>query len=313
MERALPRPTWIAWSRLAGLAVGLSLYLALNWYFIQGIDWGQQHTDWQLFSTLPATMADGALYDQSRYPEQPWVWSPLFAPFMVGVTWLGYWPWIAVKVASLALLWRRPRLIALVLGSYAFYADLSSSGVFTPIFVAGALALTGSRLAAYVYLAMFLLVPRPVQLPLVLYLLWQMPDLRRPFAIGAAIYGLGVLASGYTIEWVTSMLDRTNGYNFYGPTYVFGKLWLLVGVPLAAWLTWRGRPGLAGWLVAPYMVQTYWLMPLIDLRLRDPEPVTGQLVVGHEVLRVADQHQSDGRRLGNAGDLSEPCIAHPIH
>ena len=271
MDRALPRPLDLPWRRALLIGGLLAIYVPLNMYFITRIEWGPQHTDWQQFLRLPEAIRDGALYDADRFIEQPWVWSPLFAPIMVGVTWLGYWGWVAVKFAALTLLWRTPWLIALALASFAFWIDAAAVNVVTLVFVSGALALRGSRWAAYANLALFLFMPRLLQLPMAVYLLWKMPDIRRPFLVGAVIYGLGVLASGYAFDWITTMLGRAEGVTFYGPQAVFGAGWVLVGIPLAALLAWRGLPGTAGVMAVPYTVETYWIMPLLDLsRRRSP-------------------------------------------
>ena len=254
-------------TRAVVIGIGLGVYTAFNLYFIQHREWAVGvESDWWQYQALPAAMARGDLYNRELYPNLPWIWSPLFAPIMVGVTALGYWAFVAIKFVALAFLWRMPWLIVLALLSYAFWADALAVNVFTFVFVSAALALTGNRPAAYAYFALCLFLPRPVQIPVALYLLWTMPDLRRPVLVGSIIYGVGILASGYAIEWPAAMLNRIGDHpEFFGPTLLFGTAWLLIGVPLAAWLTRRGYPGTAGWVATPYMIETYWLMPLLDL------------------------------------------------
>lgn len=270
MDRALLRPLDVPWRRI-GVAVLLVAYVLVNLHFItHSLPWGDS-PDWQQFLALPDAIASGTLYQMET--ELPWIWSPLLAPAMIVVTWIGYWPWVLVKVGVLAFLWRSPWLVALALVSYGFWADLWAGNTFTFVFVAGALAIRGNRWAALAYFALLLLTPRPVQLPLATWLLWQDRSLWRPAALLALGLGVATLATGYAFDWLRAMLAYgADAYTFYGFTWAFGKAWLIVGIPLAVWLTWKGRPGLAGFVASPYTLSTYWLMPLIDLlRLGRPE------------------------------------------
>jgi len=52
-----------------------------------------------------------------------------------------------------------------------------------------------------------------------------------------------------------------------GPPAWLGSAWLLIGVPLGAWLTWRGRVGWAGLAISPYWLMPYYLMLLLELRI----------------------------------------------
>ena len=75
-------------------------------------------------------------------------------------------------------------------------------------------------------------------------------------------------------EWVARLLDSTAdiGSDFnIGPSALIGSWWLIVGIPLGIWLTWRGRIGLAGLAVSPYVLPYYLLigvLELVPMRLR---------------------------------------------
>lgn len=56
----------------------------------------------------------------------------------------------------------------------------------------------------------------------------------------------------------------------FSPTRLIGVVWLLIGVPLAAWLTWKGRVGIAGLAMTPYLLPPYLLMLLWDLMTPRP-------------------------------------------
>jgi hypothetical protein len=229
--------------------------------------------DWQLFSQLPTAVAGDTIYEIS--PEVSFVWSPVAAWLMAGVALLGYWAWAALHVASVLLL-RSPLLVGLVLVSYAFWFDVAQGNTVTFVFVAGFLAIGGSRRASLVYLALLVLMPRPLMVPLAVWLLWKDHSLWRPFAAIFAIHAALVLASGDIGPWVASMLhhDLAPGITV-GPTAWVGRWWLLVGVPLA-WLAWRGHIGWASLAVSPYVTPQYLLFVLWELvpgnRRLDGEP-----------------------------------------
>ena len=140
------------------------------------------------------------------------------------------------------------------------------------VFAAGVVALSGSRAGAITYLGLCCLVPRPVQLPLALWLLWKRPDVRLPFAALATVTVVFAIASGYLVDWlgVLVAIGRTNDIHFanLSPTKWIGPAWLVVGVPLGAWLTLKGNVGLAGLAISPYILPAY---PVLCLALgEDP-------------------------------------------
>jgi hypothetical protein len=225
--------------------------------------------DWAIWTGIWEAYGNGTLY---TFSEIPFVWSPLMAPVMALVPVMGFWTWAALHALAVLLL-RDWRLIGLVLVSAPFWSDVAGANTFVFVFVAGVLALRGSRFAGIVYLALWLLLPRPVQVPLALWLLWKMPELRWPFVALVVVNALAVLATGYGPEWIGTMLDygQEPMWNI-GPTFLFGTAWLIVGVPLAAWLTWRGHVGLAGLAMSPYVITNYLLMLLIRIPLGRPRP-----------------------------------------
>lgn len=271
-------------------AVGLALYIGINVALITMLRPDTNHPDWQLWLSLPDKLAAGTLYVQTG--ETRWVWSPILAPVMAAAPLLGYWTWGALHVAAVFLL-RDWRIIALVLLSWGFWIDTIGGNTFAFVFVAGVLALRSSRPAAIVYLGLCILMPRPIQLPLALWLLWSMPSIRLPTLALFAVHALAVLGTGYADEWLASMLRQTGPLaGDIGPTLLFGKAWLIVGIPLAVYLTWKGRLGWAGVAMSPYMLPAYWLMPLLDL-----VPHVRWLRQGEQgQRRVPDAKVVEGRR-----------------
>lgn len=243
-----------------GLNIGLSLYSVSK-----GVPF---NPDWALWNALPAALESGSPYRAEA--SVPFVWSPLMAWVMATVVLhVGFWPWAALHIGALALL-RDPLIILLVLASWGFWLDLGGGNTLVFAFVAAFLAVRGSRVAVVVSLVLFLLMPRPVQLPVVIWLLWTMPWSRLPFVALAAAHAALVLVTGLGGEWVQAMLAYGPGSHPYdlGPGRWLGPLWLVIGVPLAGWLWLRGLPGSAGLAISPYVVPQYMLMPLIDVRLR---------------------------------------------
>lgn len=279
LNRALPAPRPIPWKFvLLASYVGVNLVL-IPTKIVLGPDVGE---DWTLLSQLPNAIVDGTIYEIGR-PAVWFVWSPVAAWLMAGVTLLGYWQWAALHVVSVLLL-RRPLLIGLVLVSYAFWFDVAQGNTATFVFVAGVLAMAGSRGASLVYLGLLLLMPRPLMAPIAVWLLWNDRSLWRPFAAIFVTHAAMVLASGDLWPWMASLLeyDLSPGITT-GPTALVGRWWLLAGVPLGAWLAWRGHFGWASLAVSPYVIPQYLLFILWELVPRNHQG-------------AGDTQHEDGRR-----------------
>ena len=250
-RRHLP---WQVWA--AGIYFAINFALILVSYPLDG------GPDWDLWVALPDAIADGAMYE--RRTEAPFVWSPVAGWFMALVpTVIGYWPWYAIHIAAVFLL-RDWRLIGITLITAGIWIDAAMGNTFTFVFVAGVLAYRGSRPAAIVYLALLLLIPRPLQVPLAAWLVWKMPEVRLPFLALVVVHTGVVIASGYALDWYAAMSIQGGNGNV-GPTAVFGYAWFSVGIPLAIWLTLKGRVGFAGVALSPYVLGAYWLWPAIEI------------------------------------------------
>lgn len=218
--------------------------------------------DWLTYEMLPDHLENGTLY------EIPWAWSPAAAWTMAAILPIGYILWTALHIVVLPLL-RDWRLILLTLMSMPFWLDAVLGHTTVFVLVTGAAALRGSRTGTLTSVALFLLAPRPVQAPLLVWLLWKQPDIR--VAVGVMASGMAVvtLASGYTTEWIAATTSMTSRYldnaANYSPTRWLGLAWLLIGAPLAAWLTRKGRVGLAGLALAPYVLPQYPLLLIWEL------------------------------------------------
>ena len=265
--RVLPAPRPIPWKFvLLASYVGVNLVL-IPTKIVLGPDVG---VDWLLFRQLPHAINDGTIYEIGR-PAVWFVWSPVAAWVMAGVAVLGYWVWAGVHVACVLLL-RKPLLIGLVLISYAFWFDVAQGNTATFVFIAGALAMAGSRGASLVYLGLLLLMPRPLMAPIAVWLLWKDRSLWRPFAAIFVIHAVLVLASGDLLPWMATLLEYQLSPGLtIGPTALVGRWWLLVGIPLGAWLAWRGHLGWASLAVSPYITPQYLLFILWELVPRNDQ------------------------------------------
>lgn len=283
--RALPAPRPIPWKFvLLASYVGVNLVL-IPTKVVLGPD---VPVDWDIFRRLPAAIGIGTVYDLGT--EVPFTWSPVAAWIMAGVSLVGYWPWVVAHVAAALLLFRTPLLMGLVLVSYSFWFDVAQGNTVSLAFIAGVLALQGSRPASLVYLGMLLLMPRPLMVPLAIWLLWHDRSLWRPFAALFLVHAVLVLGSGYAVPWLEAMFtyDLAPGITI-GPTAWLGRWWLLAGIPLAAWLTWRGHIGWASLAVTPYITPQYPLVVLWELAPRHHQ--VNDASSGEAVADEAATHQ----------------------
>lgn len=245
----------LTWPRIA-----LALYVAVNAGVILYIARPDPTSgDWQLWKALPAALPN-QIYNTST--DIPFVWSVPAAWIMAAVAMLGYWWWFAAHFVALWYLRSSPLILVLTAGFWGFWVDAAQGNIFTFVFVAGYLALRGSKSAGLVYFALCALAPRPVQLPLALWLFWKTPELRVP-SLAMAIL-VGALSAGHLSQWIVTALAYDAPFNA-SPTHFIGGLWFVVGLPLALWLTWRGRVGLAGLAMSPYIMPYYLLFGLLEL------------------------------------------------
>lgn len=250
------------------LAAGLVAFGCLNlyvaWPTIVAVFDGSYPFDWTNFVEAAQRFGTGTLYDQD--PPYAFRWSPVAAWLLGFVTLVPLWLWQLLHVAALPLL--RPWLLtAAVLVSYPFWFDVQTGNLMTFVAVSGFLALRGNRAATAAFLVLTVLIPRPLMLPLAIWLLWRRPATRLPFAALFAAHAALVTVSGYGADWLAAVADVNaevaNAYNF-GPSAVIGALWIPIGLAIGAWLTWRGNLGMASMAVSPYWLPYYFLMLVLE-------------------------------------------------
>lgn len=197
--------------------------------------------------------------------------SPLFAMAMPAISWIGT---IGIRVVTVAAALALPTwpMRVLALASWPFVMDLQHGAMLTFVVLLGAWALRGHRWAVMGFVLLSVLSPRPLMLPVAAYLVWRQPWARLPALAIVVAHAVGVGLTGYADDWI-AMLSAvgTDGvekaFNL-SPSRFIGRWWLLIGVPLAAWLTLRGRVGFAALAISPYLLPHYLLVALLELDAR---------------------------------------------
>ncbi len=272
-----PSPRTHHWQRDTGVrarfvvvGTALGLLVILNFAVLlqpaSAANW-RCAVDWGVMTSAANAVAAG----KSPFVTTSWGatfhWSPIAAWLLVPITTLGLSIWRLAHFAAILALGDR-RLIAITLLSWPFWYDVELGNLLTFGFVLAVLAIRGSRWATLGYLALCLLVPRPLMAPVALWLLWQRPWVRGPFLVAGLAQIVILAAIGQLGPFLAALLaisgDVANATNV-GPSRLVGSAWLIVGLPLAAWFTLRGRLGLASLAVSPYWLPYYFLFGLLEL------------------------------------------------
>lgn len=223
--------------------------------------------DWAIFVEAGSRLGEGRLYDwEGTYT---WNYSPLLAYVFAALAPLGYVGWSLLHLGALVFV--RDRWLAfVVLLSWPFWADVYNGNTMAFVLIAALGALQGSRAAGAAYFVMCLLMPRPLMLPVLLWLLWKQPEWRLWFAALVGVSALLVAMTGYGPAWIETLLGVSEAVaqssRDIGPGNLLAGWWMLIGGVLAVALTLRGQLGWASVAASPYWLPQYLLMPLLELR-----------------------------------------------
>ena len=270
---SLANPPW----RLLGLGILVAIVATPNIYLvgrsISIILSGSPVVDWHHFVEAGRRFHEGGLYDTAF--DYGFRYSPVLAIGFGLVAPIGELAWRLLHIgAALALPNWPMRLVTLA--SWPFWFDVEAGNVLVFVLLAAAWALRGNCVGIAAFLVMALLMPRPLMLPIVVWLLWKQPEWRLPFAGLFALHAAAVLATGWGAEWIGILAESTGEIGSVlnlAPSRFIGLVWLIVALPIAAWLTLRGRVGWASLLAAPYWLPYYLMMPILELdRRRDGTP-----------------------------------------
>lgn len=246
--------------------------------------------DWTNFGRATQHLSDGTLYDFSG--PYTFRWSPVAAWLLTFIVPIGLVAWRAAHFVALLFL-RDWRLIGLALISYPFWFDVETGNILVFVAVLAVCAYRGSRLATGLYLLLFVLVPRPLMVPLALWLLWTRAGWRWPFVAAVAVHGLILVATGWLGAWVGTLVGSSSEIHAslnLAPSGAIGFWWVPVTLLLAAWFTLKGRLGLASVAASPYWLPYYLLMLLLEFVRPAPQPmtVTSCRAVEHRVRTWAE-------------------------
>ena len=263
---------------LIGLAV-LSVALTLR-HVVLSPDEISVPFDWLQFELATQKLDGSSLYvwEFRGSFEYSYRYSPLFAYVMVPFVALGLTIWRLLHLAVLLFLPWRVVLITMI--AWPFWEDVYNANVMTFVLVAGWLAINGSRSGTIAYLLLAALVPRPLMLPLVVWILWKQPWSRWPVAIGLVAYAGLTIATGEAGGFVGALTRGGGMIEFernYGPSRWFGWAWLIVGVPLAGWLLWKGRIGFASLAISPYLLPYHFIVALWETARTTDKPMISYL------------------------------------
>ena len=224
---------------------------------------GFYHNDWWALSGLdPAApyRTDGFHWSVPA----AWLWAYAVVP-------LGFGLWSALHLVALATLPPRVALVGLV--TFPFWADVASGNMLTFALVLAWHALAGRRWAVVGFVVLAALIPRPLMLPVLVWLLWRSWDARLAFAGATAVVIAAGLATGTLGTWIGLMLGTSSAFWYtspwnIGPSSFIGAAWIPVGLALGAIATWRGHLGLASLAVSPYLIHYYAVFALLELRIK---------------------------------------------
>lgn len=241
----------------------------------------QRAFDWDNYVEAARRFPLGTLYlSQDPYAYR---YAPQLAPVFGLLPALGLVAWRIAHFLALAALPSR-RLALLLLVSYPFWFDVNTGNLMVFVLLAAAWAFNGNRVAIGIYLALCLVVPRPIMVPLLTWILWRRPEWRLPFAGMALLAVVTAIPTGYLSSWIGALLSAggeiANDFNL-SPSHLIGPAWLLIGVPLAAWLTLRGRLGWATMAISPYLLPYY--VQMLGLELVRPGPMQATPVAARGV------------------------------
>jgi hypothetical protein len=252
------------------VAVVIGLVGAVNFYLagrsIGLILDGAPAIDWLQFVEAGDRVERGGLYEASW--TYAYRWSPVLAYLFALLGGMGTLVWRLLHVAAALALPTWPiRLVTLA--SWPFWYDVEAGNVMVFVLLAAAWAVRGSRVATGALLMLTLVIPRPLMLPVAIWLLWHRPEWRLPFVGLIAIHLVAVVASGWAVEWfmlLTTLGSEMTWPNNLSPTRLIGSAWLVFAIPLTALLTWRGRLGWASLTASyPYLLPYYLIMLVLEL------------------------------------------------
>jgi hypothetical protein len=254
------------WFPLLAFSAVIVLTLDAYWIARQFLDMSVAYdgsaVDWHLLSR--------AAHSPNPYIFETFRWSPVAAWLLALITPLGITVWRAGQLLAVFTMRDWPA-IAVVLLTAPFWIDVTAGQTITFVAVAAWHALRGSRVGTWLFFALVVLMPRPLCLPVLAWLLWKRPETRAWFAAVFAAHFILVIASGLGPDWAARLVasgGEMQHVTNLAPSRWIGWLWAPVGLALAVWFTRRGHLGFATVVASPYVFPYYLLMLVLELPAR---------------------------------------------
>jgi hypothetical protein len=252
------------------------LFTVTRWHLFTG-----EAADWASFVEAGRRiMNGGAVY--SVEADYAYRYSPLLAYGFAALAPMGVLAWRLLHLVALGAMVAADRRLwpvaVLAVLSWPFWFDVEAGNLLTFVLVAGALALRNNAFGTGAVLALAVLVPRPLMLPIAAWILWRRPTWRLPFAGMVGVAGTLTLLTGLAGNWLAALFasaDEIGSVLNFGPSRVIGIAWVPIGLALAALLTWRGRLGLASLVASPYWFPYYFIVLLWEAIHPEPPEVAG--------------------------------------
>ena len=252
--------------------------------------------DWAIYVEAGHRAWSGGLYDWGG--TYAWSYSPLLAFVFALIAPIGYLGWSALHVAALAAL-RDGWLTLLTLLSWPFWADVFNGNTLVFVFVAAVLAIRRNGIGTGAYLLLCLLMPRPLMLPVLAWVLWRQPQWRWRFAAMIAVYGLLLLLTGQGFTWLNTLVNVSGAAaassRDLGPGVLIGGWWTVLGAALAIVFTVRGRLGWASLAASPYWLEQYLLMLLLELAPVRPSQASETRTYAGGIRGLIDRYRETPR------------------
>lgn len=258
----------LRWSLLAAIGLFAAVNVVMASLQIAVMLIGSDAVDWQIYIVASDRFWAGTLY-QPAESWYAWRYSPVAVFPFAALAPVGQTIWRVLLLASLVTLPRRVAFLALA--SYPLWFAIHAGSVIVLVVMAAYWALRGRWWAIGAFLILALLIPRPLMIPIVIWVLWKESGWRIAFVILFVVHAGLVAATGYLDDWVTMLLatgaqEIESVFNV-APSAIIGPAWVLVAIPLALWAFRTQRPALSGLLLQPY-----WLPYYLMILLADPLP-----------------------------------------
>lgn len=255
---ATPRP----------VIVGAVVLALVNLTLIRMVIHESPPTDWLHYVSVgQGVVAGKQVYNVGGVGYAGFNYNPLMAYAFALVGPIGYLGWTLLRIGASVLMPKPLGLIALV--SFPWWFDAVQGNLLAFLILPAAWAVRGKGWAIATTLVLALLIPRPLVVPLIAWLLWRYPAWRIRFVGIVIVVGAATLATGMVGDWLAVIGRAARDMDHYwnlSPSSIVGLAWLPVGAALALLLLRRGYVGLACLAASPYLLPSYLLFALLDLR-----------------------------------------------